>query len=177
MNVLQARVAPELVIAWEGDAYRPTEQQLFVLADVLWCSTAELMGLEEPRTLGQLRLARQFSVVRLAESIGMDVPEYVRAEERNQWMGNRRQTLLLLDVLNVSLQQLADAAGQSQVLGAASSFTALKPRWSRLWPGKQAAPSAGAHDRMATPTEAGAGSPTFEVMVDDPKTLDLGARW
>ncbi|MGW1109181.1 XRE family transcriptional regulator [Streptomyces sp. NPDC002540] len=132
MNVLQARVAPELVIAWESDAYRPTEQQLFVLADVLWCTTVELMGIEKPRTLGQLRLARQFSVVRLAQSIGMDVSEYVRAEERNRWMGNRRQTLLLLEVLNVSLHQLTDAAGQSPVLGAASSFTALKPRWSRL---------------------------------------------
>ncbi|MET9888288.1 XRE family transcriptional regulator [Streptomyces sp. NPDC006430] len=154
MNVFQARVDPELVIAWESDANRPTEQQLFALADVLWCSTSELMGIEMPRTLGELRLARQFSVVRLAQSIGMDASEYMRAEERNRWAGSRRQTLDLLSVLNISLHQLADATGRSHALGTAFSFTARMPRWSRLWPGKPAAPAAGAHEQVVTSAEA-----------------------
>ncbi|MFB7468586.1 XRE family transcriptional regulator [Streptomyces sp. NPDC056224] len=155
MNVFQARVDPDLVIAWESDAYRPTEQQLFALADVLWCNTNELMGIEKPRTLGQHRLARRFSVTVLAQSIGMDASEYVRAEERNRWAGSRRQTLHLLRALNISLHQLADATSQSHALGAAPSLTGRKPRWSRLWPGKPASPAAAAHDRVARSAEAG----------------------
>ncbi|MEU3343287.1 helix-turn-helix transcriptional regulator [Streptomyces sp. NPDC006668] len=53
MTVLGAPVDPELVGAWESGAYRPTEIELFALADVLWCRTTELMGIEEPRTLAE----------------------------------------------------------------------------------------------------------------------------
>ncbi|MDQ0765512.1 helix-turn-helix domain-containing protein [Streptomyces canus] len=109
MAVLRSPVSTEWIIAWESGAYRPTETELFVLADVLWCRATELMGIEEPRTLAEYRLARQISVQRLAQSIGMDSSEYVQAERQNQWPGNRHQTLGLLRVLNISFRQLTEA--------------------------------------------------------------------
>ncbi len=111
MTVLGAPVDPELVDAWESGAYRPTENELFALADVLWCRTTELMGIEEPRTLAEHRLARQFSVPRLTRTVKMDTTEYLKAEAENQWPGNFRQTLSLLHALNISLRQLEAAAG------------------------------------------------------------------
>jgi hypothetical protein len=111
MTVLGAPVDPGLVGAWENGAYRPTENELFVLADVLWCRTTELMGIEEPRTLAEHRLARQFTVPRLTQTIKMDTTEYLKAEAENQWTGNLRQTLSLLHALNISLRQLEAATG------------------------------------------------------------------
>ncbi|MET8942588.1 helix-turn-helix transcriptional regulator [Streptomyces sp. NPDC004542] len=109
--VVGARVDPDTVLAWESGTHRPTESELFALADVLWCRTTELMGIKEPRNLAEHRLARQFSVNRLTRSIGMEPAEYMRAEEQNRWTGNFHQTLSLLHALNISFRQLEDAAG------------------------------------------------------------------
>ncbi|MGW2892831.1 XRE family transcriptional regulator [Streptomyces griseoruber] len=111
MTVLGAPVDPELVGAWESGTYRPTENELFALADVLWCRTTELMGIDEPRTLAEHRLARQFSVPRLTRTIKMDTAAYLKAEAENQWPGNFRQTLSLLHALNISLRQLEAVTG------------------------------------------------------------------
>ncbi|MFF4579867.1 XRE family transcriptional regulator [Streptomyces sp. NPDC001373] len=154
MSVLWTPVDPEVVVAWESDAYRPTEQQLFAMANVLWCSTSELMGIEKPCTLRQLRLARQLSAVRLAQRIDMDVFVYTWAEEENRWAGDLHQTLALLSALNISLRQLADATGRSAALAAESSVTPRKRRRSHLWPWKPAAPAAGAHEPVTASAEA-----------------------
>ncbi|MCQ9183296.1 XRE family transcriptional regulator [Streptomyces sp. IBSBF 2953] len=111
MTVLGAPVDHERVGAWESGAYRPTENELFALADVLWCRTTELMGIEEPRTLAEHRLARQFSVPRLTRTIKMDTAVYLKAEAEHQWPGNFRQTLSLLHALNISLRKLEAATG------------------------------------------------------------------
>ncbi|WP_416985787.1 XRE family transcriptional regulator [Streptomyces sp. T028] len=111
MKVLNAPVDPESVIAWESGAHGPTESQLFALADVLWCRTTELMGIDEPRTLAEHRLARQFSVPRLTRTINMEAAEYLKAEAENRWPGSLRQTLSLLHALDISLRQLEAATG------------------------------------------------------------------
>ncbi|GGR86121.1 hypothetical protein GCM10010269_26620 [Streptomyces humidus] len=119
MRVLNNPVHPELVTAWESGVH-PTEGQLFALADVLWCRTIELMGIEEPRTLAEHRIARQFSVPRLTRAIEMDAAEYMRAEAENRWPGNLRQTISLLRVLNISQRQLEAATGSRDVMHAPS---------------------------------------------------------
>jgi hypothetical protein len=133
MDVLDAPVDPELVVAWESGTYFPTEPQLFALADVLWCRTTELMGIVEPRTLAEHRLARQFSVTRLTRAIGMDSAEYMKAEERNRWPGNFLQTLSLLHALNISMRQL-EAEGLYDVMEITSPLSEHSPRRMRLWP-------------------------------------------
>ncbi|MFJ8108311.1 helix-turn-helix domain-containing protein [Streptomyces sp. NPDC096132] len=117
MRVCGAPVDPAQVHAWEAGEYRPTEDELFVLADVLWCRTTDLMGIEEPSTLAEHRLARQFSTAKLARRIGMNAAEYVAAEERNRWTGNGRQTVALLRTLNLTPLQLTKATGQTDMLG------------------------------------------------------------
>jgi hypothetical protein len=134
MDVLDAPVDPESVVAWESGTYLPSEPQLFALADVLWCRTTELMGIVEPRTLAEHRLARQFSVTRLARTIGMDSAEYMKAEEQNRWPGNFLQTLSLLSALNISMRQLEAASGLYDVVEITSSLTEHRPRRIRLWP-------------------------------------------
>jgi transcriptional regulator with XRE-family HTH domain len=133
MGVLDAPVDPESVVAWESGTYLPSEPQLFALADVLWCRTTELMGIVEPRTLAEHRLARQFSVTRLARTIGMDSAEYMKAEEQNRWPGNFLQTLSLLHALNISMRQLEAASGLYDVVEITSSLTEHRPRRIRLW--------------------------------------------
>ncbi|MGW1274847.1 helix-turn-helix domain-containing protein [Streptomyces sp. NPDC002491] len=110
MNLLGASVDTDAIAAFESGARCPTEGELFALADVLWCRTPELMGIERPRTLAELRLSRQFTVPRLARAIGMDVHTYTQAEEKNEWAGNSAQTPALLHALNISLLQLQEAA-------------------------------------------------------------------
>ncbi|MEU5093240.1 helix-turn-helix transcriptional regulator [Streptomyces sp. NPDC020996] len=108
MKLVGAPVDTDTVAAWESGTHRPTEGELFALADVLWCRTIELMGIAQPRTLAELRLARQFTVARLARDIGMPVHDYARAEEKNEWPGNFLQTLALLHALNISFRQLEE---------------------------------------------------------------------
>ncbi|MFI1562528.1 helix-turn-helix domain-containing protein [Streptomyces sp. NPDC020490] len=122
MELVGAPVDTDTVAAWESGTHRPTEGELFALADVLWCRTIELMGIDQPRTLAELRLARQFTVARLARDIGMQVHDYTRAEEKNQWPGNFVQTLGLLHALNISFRQLEEVAEVS-----ASMDPALDP--------------------------------------------------
>jgi hypothetical protein len=155
MDVLDAPVDPELVVAWESGTYFPTEPQLFALADVLWCRTTELMGIVEPRTLAEHRLARQFSVTRLTRAIGMDSAEYMKAEERNRWPGNFLQTLSLLHALNISMRQLEASCDLYDVEEITSSLTEHRPRRIRLWPRRPTAPAAGARDAAAPTADAG----------------------
>lgn len=61
------------------------------------------------------RLARQFSAARLARSIGMDTAQYERAEERDRWTGDGRQTAALLRMLDITPLQLAEATGRRGV--------------------------------------------------------------
>ncbi|MEV0736774.1 XRE family transcriptional regulator [Streptomyces sp. NPDC050549] len=91
-----------LLQAQEAGEYRSTEDELFVLADVLWCRTKDLMGIESPCTLTELLLVRQFSTDRLARSIGMDTAQYERVEDTNSWSGDGRQTSALLRVLDLT---------------------------------------------------------------------------
>ncbi|MEU9380713.1 helix-turn-helix transcriptional regulator [Streptomyces sp. NPDC048279] len=110
MNACGVPVDISQVHGWEVGEYRPTERELFALADVLWCRTADLMGVEDPRTLMELRLIRQFTTAKLAELIGMEPAQYERAEERNAWTGDAEQTAALLRVLNLTPLQLRAAA-------------------------------------------------------------------
>ncbi len=112
MNAYGVVVDITLVHAWEAGEYRPTEDELFALADVLWCRAKDLMGIDSPRTLTEHRLVRQFSTDRLARSIGMDPAQYERAEETNSWSGDGQQTSALLRVLDLTLLQLTQATGQ-----------------------------------------------------------------
>ncbi|MFI6017655.1 XRE family transcriptional regulator [Streptomyces sp. NPDC051287] len=113
LKAVGVRVDISQVHAWEFGENSPTEQELFALADVLWCRTADLMGIDEPRTLTEHRLARQFTTAKLAGSISMDVAQYERAEERNVWTGDAQQTAALLRLLNLTPLQLTKATEQS----------------------------------------------------------------
>ncbi|MFG2890931.1 transcriptional regulator [Streptomyces sp. NPDC048248] len=127
MTACGAPVRPELVEAWEYGSQLPTEQQLFVLADVLWCPPTVLMGVE-PRTLAEHRLARQLSTDRLAQIIGMDPDMYRAAEAAQQWTGDYRQTKALVEALGLSLRKLIDVMGQVEDLGR-HLRSAIDGRW------------------------------------------------
>ncbi|MCX4817785.1 helix-turn-helix transcriptional regulator [Streptomyces sp. NBC_01239] len=130
MNVYGVVVDIPLVHAWEAGEYRPTEEELFALADVLWCRAKDLMGIESPRTLTEHRLVRQFSTERLARSIGMDTAQYERAEETDSWSGDGQQTSALLRVLDLTLLQLTQATGQP-VAPQPAIPRQSRPTWSR----------------------------------------------
>ena len=127
MRLCGVRVSTELVVGWECGTHRPTERQLFVLADVLWCSTTDLMGIE-PRTLVEHRLARRLSSMQLAQQICMDPAAYVQAEAHNRWSGTFRQTLRLADALCLSLRQLVGIIGAVDEL-ADHLHACVKGRW------------------------------------------------
>ncbi|MGY1503719.1 helix-turn-helix domain-containing protein (plasmid) [Streptomyces sp. QTS52] len=137
MNAYRVVVDIPLVHAWEAGEYRPTEDELFALADVLWCRTKDLMGIESPRTLTEHRLVRQFTTDRLARSIGMDTAQYEGAEETNRWSGDGRQTAALLNVLDLTPLLLTQATGQpvapQQTLPTKPAVPRRQPRrtWSR----------------------------------------------
>lgn len=127
MNACGVAVDISVIHAWEVGEYRPTENELFVLADILWCRTTDLMEIQEPRTLREHRLARQLSAAKVAHAVGMDTAAYERAEETNSWTGDGRRTAALLRVLDLTLRQLAAITAQSGAPGAArgiSNFTA-----------------------------------------------------
>ncbi|MFF1413751.1 transcriptional regulator [Streptomyces sp. NPDC058289] len=104
-------VDPELVLAWERGSHVPSDQHLFVLADVLWCDTVTLMG-TGPRTLVEFRLARRLGVEGLAYRLGMDPSEYRAAESARQWHGDARQTRVLVEALGLSLRKLTGIVGR-----------------------------------------------------------------
>ncbi|MGW7674611.1 helix-turn-helix domain-containing protein [Streptomyces sp. NPDC054775] len=138
MNVFHASIHPDSLVAWENGSAQPTEEQLFALADVLWCRTVDLMDIDKPRTLAELRLTRQFTVIRLAKAIGMGAAEYKEAEKQNRWRGNGQQTLDLLNTLNISMDQLLDITDQPKVQATGSSFKLRTSLWTRIWPGQTA---------------------------------------
>ncbi|MEW2304962.1 helix-turn-helix transcriptional regulator [Streptomyces sp. NPDC006655] len=119
MNACGIPVDISVIHAWEVGEYRPTEDELFVLADVLWCRTTELMEIQDPRTLREHRLARRLTAAKVAHSVGMETAAYERAEETHSWTGDGRQTAALLRVLDLTLHQLARATGQPGAPGAA----------------------------------------------------------
>ncbi|MBM7443168.1 helix-turn-helix transcriptional regulator [Streptomyces sp. HB132] len=106
MNACGVPTDVSLVHEWESGEHSPAEHELIALADVLWCRTTELMGIGEPCTLTQHRLARQFTTAKLARSVGMDTVLYERAEEQGVWPGDERQTAALLRLLNLTPLQL-----------------------------------------------------------------------
>ncbi|MGW7101808.1 transcriptional regulator [Streptomyces sp. NPDC054838] len=120
-------VHPELVAAWELGSYAPTDQQLFALANILWCDTTTLMGVA-PRTLAEFRLARQLTVERLAYRIGMDPEEYRAAEAGRHWNGDTWQTRALVEALGLSLRALTGIMGRVDEL-AGLLRTAVEGRW------------------------------------------------
>ncbi|MER5697959.1 helix-turn-helix domain-containing protein [Streptomyces mirabilis] len=109
LNACGVPVDISQVHKWEVGEYGPTERELFALADVLWCRTKDLMNIDEPRTLVEHRLARQFTTAKLADSVAMDVVQYEQAEERNTWTGDGYQTAALLRLFNLTPFQLAKA--------------------------------------------------------------------
>lgn len=127
MTACGAPVRPELVDAWEYGSQLPTEPQLFALADVLWCPPTVLMGVE-PRTLAEHRMARQLSVERLSQLIGMDPARYRAAEAAQQWTGDYRQTKALVDALGLSLRKLIAVMGHNEEL-AGHLRAAIDGRW------------------------------------------------
>ncbi|WP_455359182.1 transcriptional regulator [Streptomyces sp. SYSU K21746] len=127
MAACGAPVRPELVDAWERGSHVPSEPQFFVLADVLWCSPVDLMGVE-PRTLAEHRLARQLSVERLAYRIGMDAAEYRAAESAQRWDGDSWQTRALVEALGLSLRKLIGIMGRVDEL-AEHLRSAIEGRW------------------------------------------------
>lgn len=127
MAACGAPVRPELVDAWEHGSHVPSEQQLFVLADVLWCPPTVLMGVD-PRTLAEHRLARQLSTERLAHRIGMDPAEYRAAEAGQYWDGDYPQTKALVAALGLSLRQLIGILGRGEEL-AEHLRSAIDGRW------------------------------------------------
>ncbi|MGW7363465.1 transcriptional regulator [Streptomyces sp. NPDC054841] len=120
-------VHPELITAWEQGSHVPTEPQLFALADVLWCSSTELMGIE-PRTLAEHRLARQLSAERLAYRVGMSAEDYLAAEAAQRWDGDSRQTRALVEALGLSLRKLVGIMGRVDEL-TGHLRSALDGRW------------------------------------------------
>ncbi|MBT2408102.1 MULTISPECIES: helix-turn-helix domain-containing protein [unclassified Streptomyces] len=120
-------VHPDLVASWEHGSRLPSDQQLFTLADVLWCDTTALMGVE-PRTLAEYRLARQLTVERLAYRIGMDPHEYRAAEAAQNWHGDTWQTRALVEALGLSLRKLIGIMGRVDEL-AGHLRTAIGGRW------------------------------------------------
>ncbi|MEW1748107.1 helix-turn-helix domain-containing protein [Streptomyces angustmyceticus] len=127
MTACGAPVPPELIEAWEYGTQAPSEAQLFVLADVLWCPPTVLMGVE-PRTLAEHRMARQLSVERLAQLIGMDPAMYWAAESAQQWNGDYRQTKALVEALGLSLRKLIGVMGRNDDLGG-HLRSAIDGRW------------------------------------------------
>ncbi|MFI2261127.1 transcriptional regulator [Streptomyces tubercidicus] len=127
MTACGTPVHPEQVEAWEYGSQVPTEPQLFVLADVLWCPPTVLMGVE-PRTLAEHRMARQLSVGRLSQLIGMEPDMYWAAESAQQWNGDYRQTKALVEALGLSLRKLIGVMGQDEVL-AGHLRAAIDGRW------------------------------------------------
>ncbi|MEV8530570.1 transcriptional regulator [Streptomyces sp. NPDC051211] len=120
-------VHPDLVVAWEQGTHAPTDRQLFSLADVLWCDVVTLMGVR-PRTLAERRLARQLTVERLAERIGMDAAAYRAAEAQQHWLGDAWQTRALVDALGLSLPELIGIMGREEEL-AGLLRAAVDGRW------------------------------------------------
>ncbi|MEU7281046.1 transcriptional regulator [Streptomyces sp. NPDC045431] len=120
-------VHPDLIAAWEQGSHLPSETHLFALADVLWCPATALMGIE-PRTLAEHRLARQLSVERLADRIGMDPAAYRAAEAAHRWDGDIRQTRALVEALGLSLRRLVSIMGRDEEL-AGLLRTAIEGRW------------------------------------------------
>ncbi|MER7150385.1 transcriptional regulator [Streptomyces lydicus] len=127
MTACGAPVRPELIDAWEYGSQTPTEGQLFVLADVLWCPPTTLMGIE-PRTLAEHRMARQLSVERLSQLIGMDPAGYRAAESARQWSGDYRQTKALVEALGLSLRKLIGVMGRDEELSG-HLRSAIEGRW------------------------------------------------
>lgn len=124
MNACGVPTDVSLVHAWESGEHGPAENELIALADVLWCRTTELMGIGEPRTLTQHRLARQFTTAKLARSIGMDTVRYERAEQQGVWPGDERQTAALLRLLNLTPLQLSKVTAQADPSWPAASIPA-----------------------------------------------------
>ncbi|MFF8312184.1 transcriptional regulator [Streptomyces lydicus] len=127
MTACGTPVRPELIDAWEYGSQAPTEAQLFVLADVLWCPPTTLMGIE-PRTLAEHRMARQLSVERLSQLIGMDPAGYRAAESARQWSGDYRQTKALVEALGLSLRKLIGVMGRDEELSG-HLRSAIEGRW------------------------------------------------
>ncbi|MEW1656054.1 MULTISPECIES: transcriptional regulator [unclassified Streptomyces] len=127
MAACGAPVPPEVIEAWEYGSMAPTEPQLFALADVLWCPPAVLMGVQ-PRTLVEHRLARQMSVERLAQLVGMAPEAYWAAESANEWHGDYRQTKALVEALGLSLRGLIGVMGRVEEL-AGHLRSAIEGRW------------------------------------------------
>ncbi|MFE1172574.1 transcriptional regulator [Streptomyces sp. NPDC058773] len=127
MTACGTPVRPEMVEAWEYGSQVPTEPQLFALADVLWCPLTVLMGVE-PRTLAEHRQARQMSVERLSQLIGMDPAEYWAAESARQWSGDYRQTKALVEALGLSLRKLIGVMGRDEELSG-HLRAAIDGRW------------------------------------------------
>ncbi|MFI9357466.1 transcriptional regulator [Streptomyces lydicus] len=127
MTACGTPVRPELIDAWEYGSQAPTEAQLFALADVLWCPPTTLMGIE-PRTLAEHRMARQLSVERLSQLIGMDPAGYRAAESARQWSGDYRQTKALVEALGLSLRKLIGVMGRDEELSG-HLRSAIEGRW------------------------------------------------
>ncbi|MEU6478506.1 XRE family transcriptional regulator [Streptomyces sp. NPDC047017] len=119
-------VTPDLVTAWERQLAAPSGAELTALAGVLWCSPGELIG--RPRTLREHRIARGLPPEDVARAVGLDLPRYLRMEERDDWRGNERQSAALAEALDLALPDFVTVTGREEHL-AELLRSAVATRW------------------------------------------------
>jgi transcriptional regulator with XRE-family HTH domain len=107
-------VTPDLVAAWERGGIAPTGPELTALAGVLWCSANELIG--TPRTVREHRTARGAAAEDIARAVGLELSEYLRMEESDQWGGTDRQCAALGVALDLTIPELVIATGREAQL-------------------------------------------------------------
>ncbi|MFI8826188.1 transcriptional regulator [Streptomyces sp. NPDC053431] len=143
MAQLGVHRSTETLRCWEAGVVTPSEEELFALADALWCPVPVLMDLT-PRSLREHRLARQFTAERLARRVGMDLAAYARAENDHRWNGTDRQTLVLADALGLEPEELLRLIGRAGELDGLLR-EAVEGRWKQYT--AQLARLVGARDR------------------------------
>lgn len=114
-------VTAAAVAQWEAGVAAPGEAELLALAEILWCSPADLMG--TAGALREHRIGRRLSVAELCARIGVPEARYVVMERDNAWRGDERATAALVRELQLSLRDLVGVAGASGRVGELLSET------------------------------------------------------
>ncbi|MCF2527595.1 helix-turn-helix domain-containing protein [Yinghuangia soli] len=97
------------VADWESGRSAPGEAELLALAEILWCSPADLMG--SAGALREHRIGQRLSVDELCVRIGVPRARYEAMEQENTWRGDERSTAALVRELRLSLRDLATVSG------------------------------------------------------------------
>ncbi len=119
-------ITPDLVIAWERGSAAPSGPELAALAGALWCAPGDLIA--RPRTLREHRIARGLRPEDVARAVGLELPRYLRMEEREEWRGTERQTAALAGALALDLPDFVAVTGREEHL-AELLRSAVGTRW------------------------------------------------